>query len=76
MASSSCFPFRAILYQNYAYLRNATLRNFCLATRCVIPTASRTNKVIDKVDLADSVWIEVRDNVELYRFFKVKVEIK
>ena len=40
------------------------------------PTVSRTNKVFGKVDLADSVWIEVRDNVELYRFFKVTVELK
>ena len=38
--------------------------------------ASRTYKVLGKVDLADSVWIEVGDNVELYRFFKVIVEIK
>ena len=28
------------------------------------------------VVLSDSVWIEVGDNVELYRFFKVVVEMK
>lgn len=38
--------------------------------------ASRTYKIFGKVDLADSVWIEVKDNVELYRFFKVEVELK
>ena len=38
--------------------------------------ASRTYKVFGKVDLADSVWIEIGDNVELYRFFKVEVEMK
>ena len=38
--------------------------------------ASRTYKVFGKVNLSDSVWIEVRDNVELYRFFKVEVEIR
>ena len=36
----------------------------------------RTYKVFGKVDLADSVWIKVKDNVELYRFFKVKVEMR
>ena len=38
--------------------------------------ASRTYKVFGKVDLAESVWIEVGDNASLYRFFKVEVEIK
>jgi hypothetical protein len=38
--------------------------------------ASRTYKVFGKVDLSDSVWIEVKDNVELYRFFKVEVSMK
>ena len=38
--------------------------------------ASRTYKVLGKVDLSDSVWIEVKDNASLYRFFKVEVEIK
>ena len=38
--------------------------------------ASRTYKVFGKVDLSDSVWIEVGDNVEQYRFFKVTVEVK
>ena len=38
--------------------------------------ASRTYNVFGKVDLADSVWIEVGDNVELYRFFKVTIELK
>ena len=38
--------------------------------------ASRTYKVFGKVDLSDSVWIEVKDNVELYRFFKVTIELK
>ena len=37
---------------------------------------SRTYKVFGKVDLSNSVWLEVKDNVELYRFFKVTVEIK
>ena len=37
---------------------------------------SRTYKVFGKVDLSDSVWLEVKYNVELYRFFKVTVEIK
>ena len=34
---------------------------------------SRTYKVFGKVDLSDSVWLEVKDNVELYRFFRVTV---
>lgn len=38
--------------------------------------ASRTYKILGKVDFSDSVWIEVKDNVELYRFFKVEVELK
>ena len=37
---------------------------------------NRTYKVLGNVDLADSVWIEVGDNVELYRFFKVAIEMK
>ena len=37
---------------------------------------SRTYKVFGKVDLSDSVWLEVKDTVELYRFFKVEVEVK
>ena len=37
---------------------------------------SRTYKVFGKVDLSDSVWLEVKDNVELYRFFRVTVEVK
>lgn len=32
--------------------------------------------VFGKVDLSDSVWLEVKDNVELYRFFKVEVSTK
>lgn len=36
--------------------------------------ASRTYKVFCKVDLADSVWIEVGGNAALYRFFKVEVD--
>jgi len=37
-----------------------------------MPTsASRTYKVFGKGDLDDSVWIEVKDNVELDRLFKV-----
>ena len=38
--------------------------------------ASRTYKILGKVDISDSVWIEVKDNIELYRFFKVTVEVK
>ena len=38
--------------------------------------ASRTYKVLGKVDLADSVWLEVNDNADLYRFFKVEVDMK
>ena len=37
---------------------------------------SRTYKVFGKVDLSDSVWLEVNGNADLYRFFKVTVEIK
>ena len=29
-----------------------------------------------KVDFDDSVWIEVKGNAELYRFFKTTVEIQ
>ena len=29
-----------------------------------------------EVNLADSVWLEAKDNVEIYRFFKVEVEVK
>ena len=35
-------------------------------------SASRTYKVFGKVDLADSVWLEVNDNAALYRFSKSK----
>ena len=37
---------------------------------------SRAYKVFGNVALADSVWIEINDNIELYRFFKVIVESK
>jgi hypothetical protein len=39
-------------------------------------SASRTYTILGKVDLSDSVWLEVKDNVELYRFLKVTVEVK
>ena len=38
--------------------------------------ASRTYKVFGKVDLSDSVWIEVQGNATQYRFFKVTLEVK
>ena len=37
---------------------------------------NRTYKVFGKVDLSDSVWLKVKDNTSLYRFFKVEVESK
>ena len=37
---------------------------------------SRIYKVFGKVDLSDSVWLEVKENASLYRFFKITVEIK
>ena len=44
---------------------------------CNTPTyASRTYKVFGKVDLSDSIWLEVNENTSLYRFFKVTVEVK
>ena len=36
----------------------------------------RYSTVYGKVSLSDSVWLEVRDNPELYRFFKVTVDMK
>ena len=42
-----------------------------------VPTqASRKYIVYGKESLDDSVWIEVRDNEELYRFFKVEVGLR
>ena len=38
--------------------------------------ASRTYKILGKVDLSDSVWLEVTDNISLYRFSKVTVKNK
>lgn len=38
--------------------------------------ASRTYKILGKVDLSDSIWLEVKENTLLYRFFKVTVEVK
>ena len=38
--------------------------------------ASHTYKVLGKVDLSDSVWLEVKENISRYRFFKVTVEEK
>ena len=38
--------------------------------------AARTVRVWGKVNLSDSVWLEVKDNAELYRFFKTSVETK
>lgn len=38
--------------------------------------ASRTYTILGKVDLTDPLWIEVRDNIDLYRFFKVKVDLR
>ena len=37
---------------------------------------SRTYKVFGKVDLSDSVSLEVNENAGLYRFFKVAVDLK
>lgn len=39
-------------------------------------SASRIYKVFGKVELTDSVWLEVNGNADLYRFFPVTVEIK
>ena len=39
-------------------------------------SASRTYKVFGKVDFSDFVWIEVKDNIALYRFFKAEVEVR
>ena len=38
--------------------------------------ASRKYTVYGKVNLSDSVWLEVKDNAATYRFFKVTVELK
>ena len=38
--------------------------------------SSRIYKTWGKVNLSDSVWIEVKDNAELYRFFKTTVETR
>ena len=38
--------------------------------------ASRKYTVYGKVNLSDSVWLEVNDNAATYRFFKVTVELK
>ena len=47
------------------------------ATGWNTPTyASRTYKVLGKVDLSDSIWLQVKENTLLYRFFKVTVDIK
>ena len=39
-------------------------------------SASRKYTVYGKVNLSDSVWLEVNDNAAIYRFFKVTVELK
>jgi len=31
--------------------------------------------VFGKVDLSDSIWLEVNENTSLYRFFKVTIEV-
>ena len=38
--------------------------------------AARTVRIWGKVNLSDSVWLEVKDNAELYRFFKTTVETR
>lgn len=38
--------------------------------------ASRKYTVYGKVNLSDSVWLEINDNAATYRFFKVTVELK
>ena len=38
--------------------------------------ASRKYTVYGKVNLSDSVWLEVNDNATIYRFFKVSVDMK
>ena len=38
--------------------------------------ASRKYMVYGKVNLTDSVWLEVNDNAATYRFFKVTVELR
>ena len=38
--------------------------------------ASRTYKILEKVDFSDSVWLEINGNVALYRFFRITVEVK
>jgi len=36
----------------------------------------RSYTVFGKVDLSDSVWLEMKENTSLYRFFKVTIEVK
>lgn len=38
--------------------------------------ASRKYTIFGKVNLADSVWLEVDGNSSIYRFFKVNVDVK
>ena len=53
--------------------------NACPATVAALRDSIASNYdgvVLRKADLSDSVWLKVKDNVELYRFFKVTVEVK
>lgn len=37
---------------------------------------SRRYRIYGKVELSDSVWLEVKDNAEVYRFFRILVDLR
>ena len=37
---------------------------------------SRRYRIYGKVELSDSVWLEVKDNAEVYRFFRILVNLR
>ena len=49
---------------------------FCTDGHVEKQVQSRTYRLWGKVELSDSVWIEVKDNAHLYRFFRYSVEAK
>ena len=65
--------------ENRAALRKQVAKNYdaiVARKKAKLEELKRTAKHQSKVDLSDPVWLEVKDNASLYRFFKVTVEVK
>ena len=58
------------------FLADGAPEVFCTDGYVEKAVPARTYRVFGKVNLSDSVWLEVNGNIGLYRFFKATVELK